>query len=128
MRTTITSAARLLFATALSFTLLAAPSTATAEQPLATQASHEMMAAWIPYDYVNYTTNTKCNNRLRYLRTRYPDMHLGNTECRAVSVLQCPPKTVYWIYILDKAGYRVAGISSEAAPHTISPDSLSLAC
>lgn len=130
MRIQIISVARLLVALAFSFVLLATITitSAQAEEEPVTQSSNETMAAWIPYDYVNYTTNTKCNNRLKYLRSQYPDMNLGNTECRAVALPQCPPKTVYWIYILDKAGFSASKVAIEATPGKITPSDLALAC
>lgn len=130
MRIHLASFAKLLVALAFALALLtivASPS-ARAEEEQSAQGSNEVMATWIPYDYVNYKTNTSCNNRLKYLRSVYPDMNLSNTKCTAKTLPQCPPKTVYWIYIIDRGTARTSLDAAEGLQSTISPSDLALAC
>lgn len=130
VRTQAISVTKLLVSLAFSFALLAsiAITPTLAAEKSATKSSNEMMAEWIPYDYVNYTTNTKCNNSLKFLRSKYSDMNLGNTECRAKALPQCPPKTVYWIYILDKSAFSASRVVTKVGRSEIIPNDLALAC
>lgn len=130
MRIHINSFARLFIALVFSLALLTvfvAPS-ARAGEERAAQSSNEVLAAWIPYDYVNYKTSTSCNNSLKYLRSVYPDMNLSNTKCSAKALPQCPPETVYWIYILDRSTAIASKNVDEVAPSKITASDLALAC
>lgn len=57
--------------------------------------------AWLPWDRANITTMKKCEARLAYLRKTYKDLNISNSKCTAVKIAQCPPKTVYWVMVLD---------------------------
>lgn len=89
--------------------------TAFAEAPDKQAASHsrELEVAqggqWLPWDQNNITTMAKCEARLKKLRAVNDWMNLSNSKCTRVKLAQCPPKSVYWVMVLDHgAGSRLA--------------------
>lgn len=56
---------------------------------------------WLPYDRANITTMAKCESRLAWLRKNVSWINSSNSKCTSVKLNVCPPKTVYWMMVLD---------------------------
>lgn len=76
---------------------------------------------WLPWDSNNITTMAKCEARLAQLRKDYKFLNTSNSKCTRVAIAQCPPKSVYWVMVLDHA----AG-AKKVAP--VEQKELALAC